>query len=185
MSKHSRKPERLTARMVHRYGITRAWLKEQCTQERDCWIWHGKRTGGYPNTHVAGKDAAINVRRAAAALEYGELPPGMPIGVTCGHYRCVNPAHTTLSTRSDIGKAAARAGAWDNARRAQSISYAKLMRSPITLEARREILAAPHGTLREVCERHGVDYGTGKAIRFRQIGAREAFGVWAGLMVRA
>jgi hypothetical protein len=179
---HTRAPERITARTVRRYGITRKWLKARCTEERGCWIWRGKNAGGYPNAHVVGKDAAINVRRAAAALEYKEVADGVPVGLICGNRRCVNPAHTRVSTRSAIGKAAAKAGAWDNARRGASISYARISRSLITLEARREILTAERGTLRDVCARHGVDYGTGKAIRYRQIGAREAFGVWAGLI---
>lgn len=182
MTHHTRAPERITARKARGYGITRSWLKAQCTDVHGCWIWHGKQGGGYPNQHVPGKRAAINVRRAAAALAHGEVPAGAPVGMTCRNRRCVNPAHTTVSTRSAIGKAAAKAGAWDNARRGQSISYARLAQSPITLEARRDILTAPHGTLRDVCERHGVDYGTGKAIRYRQIGARAAFGPWAGLL---
>lgn len=164
--------------------ITLDWIRAQCEEEADCWLWQGHcQQLGYPDVYLDRIERYVMARRVVAALSGHEFLHSQPVATRCGCKTCLNPAHVHPSTTSAIGRKAARSGAWSGRDRAAKISAARLARSTISDEAVLAVRMAPHGTLQAVAAEHGVNYHTARAIRTGRI-RKDYSSPWAGMGAR-
>ena len=176
--------EDLTTRLAE-IGVDIGWLKARTVEEGECWIWTGCVAGhGYPLANLRKlQDRPVLVRRIAAALAGRAPDAGQPVRMKCRCKQCVNPAHATPSSTKEIGRMAAKRGAWKGIARAAKISAARLKTSTIDADAVTAVKMAERGTLQSVCEQYGVAYSTAKAIRSGRI-RRDYSSPWAGMGAR-
>lgn len=132
-------------------------IKDRSVEVGDCWLWNqGTSTNGYPIMKLRGCGCKL-VRRLAAESAGHELKERQPVIPTCGEKLCVNPAHMKPTTISEVGKIAARRGAFSSHQRAASIAASRRSgRAKITEAIASEIRASldPETTL---AQRYGVN----------------------------
>ena len=90
----------------------------------------------------AGCDCS-RVRRVVYQLNGGKLMPFKPLDMHCNEKLCVNPLHIFQSTRSKIGKKAAKQGAWGGPARMAKIAIAKRAASKLNTVQASEIRNSP------------------------------------------
>ena len=175
--------EDFTTRLAE-IGVDISWLKARTVEEGECWIWMECTSNGYPQANLRKLQAhPVLVRRIAAALAGRAPEAGQPVRMKCRCKQCVNPAHATPSSTKEIGRMAAKRGAWKGVVRAAKISAARLKTSTIDADAVTAVKMAERGTLQAVCEQYGVAYSTAKAIRSGRI-RRDYSSPWAGMGAR-
>lgn len=76
-------------------------IQRHITPDGDCWQWHGCMQGAIPMMKHDGKVA--NVRRLVL-IERGVPMKGHIATYTCGNPVCVNPEHTSRSTRTQMNR---------------------------------------------------------------------------------
>lgn len=92
----------------------RFWSKVDVRGPSDCWIWQASLNRGYGQIGSGGKwGRPLVAHRVAWELLKGPLPDGVvldhmchdaascPVGLTCPHRRCCNPAHLRITTIGD------------------------------------------------------------------------------------
>ena len=153
----------------------------------ECWMWTGAlNQQGHPIIHlrqpVYGHSGCLTVRRYVFLLTNGFLLPRQPIVCKFGEKRCVNPDHMRQSSISEIGKAAAKNGAWQGLDRAIKISRAKRATSKLDAEKAMEIRCSDEpGPV--LASRYGVDKSLVSSIR-RGVIWRDYSSPFAGLGAR-
>lgn len=166
-------------------GIDADWLRARSIEEGECWIWQGYvGPTGHPIANVRSVGPTLTVRRIAAALAGRPPGHGQPVRVTCNCRECVNPDHAVPSSTREIGRIAAKRGAWSSAARAAKISASRRKNSSISDEAVMAVRLAERGTLQAVCDEYGLGYSTAKAIRSGRIRRRDYSSPWAGMGAR-
>lgn len=122
----------------------------RCEEFGDCLLWTGGVTSnGYPTFNHA------LLRRRVRELVDG-VAPKKPVTCSCGEKLCLRPEHLVERTHKQIGKEAAKRGAFSSPTRRLRISMTKRARhAKLTLEAVREIRVSDEST-RALAKRHGV-----------------------------
>lgn len=70
-----------------------------------CWIWKGASDGwGYGHFFILenGKRKIVYPARWLYERTVGKIPPGRVLRYSCGRPSCINPAHKTLVSRSEL-----------------------------------------------------------------------------------
>lgn len=98
------------------------YIRLRCVEEGECWIWRLGTDKGKPRLSVGGQ--STSVRRLAYKITHGD-PGRMNVTDKCGERLCCNPEHLRAATHSQIGVAAAKAGAFSSMTRKAKISEAR------------------------------------------------------------
>ena len=146
----------------------RFWSKVDRRSEAECWLWTATRTSfGYGSFRVGsaknGTRRKEMAHRIAYVLSTGlEIPNGMVVMHACDNPQCVNPAHLSVGTYSENGKAA-----YDRQRRFSTVKpreehpRAKLTEAQVAYI--REVGKAR--TIRDMAQEFGVSRSTIDAVR--------------------
>lgn len=86
--------------MIDKFAA-RFWIKVDCGDPEDCWIWTACRPQhrGYGRFQVGNQ--LLVAHRVAYELAVGPIPKGLCVLHTCDNPPCCNPAHLWLGTRAD------------------------------------------------------------------------------------
>jgi hypothetical protein len=138
-------------------------LKCRCTEEGQCWLWHGSEDGqGRPVAIHMGKRHPA--RRLARQFADGkEVPADKVVTSTCGNLACISPECSVITTNAMAHKMAAARGDYRNAERDRRMALSKRAQSTISDELVERIRAADNG--RKAADETGVSYSHAKAIR--------------------
>lgn len=87
--------------------ITMQWVALKCDEDGDCLLWNlSCNACGQPRysfTRVEGKGRTSQMRRHVwKALCRPKLAPNQVVTTTCGHPRCLAPAHLAVTTRREV-----------------------------------------------------------------------------------
>jgi len=131
----------------------------ECEEIGNCWIWAGRMSGDknpVPLIRVDGK--SVSVRRVVLAEKGVAMARCQPSRATCGNPLCVAPRHAVASSRSEINKAAWKAGRFQPLSRSAKISAYQRSKSKIgSMEVARAIRANVENETRSAqARRHGV-----------------------------
>lgn len=89
--------------------LKRLW--DRCDEVGECWIWRQATSKqGYPRCGMTGYNAYAHT--AAWLIVRGEIPAGHQLTNTCGHRRCIRPAHWLPMTQAQRSRMLADQGAW-------------------------------------------------------------------------
>ncbi|WP_439587505.1 hypothetical protein [Hydrogenophaga sp.] len=133
-------------------------IKARCIEEGNCWMWQGPiGKTGYPITKLKGHQAPALVRRLVVELVGRPPAPRQPVIATCGDRRCCNPAHLELSSPSEVGKAAAKKGAFSSLTRRAKISAGVRASGTKLTEQQAEEIRASDKPLREISRQYGIN----------------------------
>ncbi len=163
-----KKPHRILTSTLEAETLEIMKILDRTEEYADCLLWTGSTdANGYPTYKPYGCPCTL-VRRAMFELNGGVLERRVPIEVTCGEKRCLNPKHLKASTCSAIGKKAGAKGAWSGVSRASKIaSFKRANSSKLTIDDARAIrlsdetgpvLAAKYGVDRSLI--NGIKAGT-------------------------
>jgi len=107
---------------LHTIADIRAKCRVDEADDDACWIWrYGTDNAGRPRARN-GSCAASSVARLVVELDGRRLGSHV-VTNKCGEYRCLNPAHLSISTRSTVLRDAYKTGRRDMA--AHSVSSRK------------------------------------------------------------
>lgn len=146
----------------------RFWSKVDKRGEQECWLWTATRTSfGYGSFRIGSltdntrrKEMAHRVAYMLATKE--EIPAGKVIMHSCDNPQCVNPAHLSVGTYSENGKAA-----YDRQRRYSTVKpgerHPRAKLSQQDVEYIREVGYAQ--TIRQLAEKFNVSRSTIDAVR--------------------
>lgn len=85
-------------------------LLDRTTEDGDCQLWVGYMNKGIvPTISIDGRPRSV--RRLIYELKNGPIPAGLQLGVNCGNWKCVCPAHIAARTCSEATKLAVRSPA--------------------------------------------------------------------------
>lgn len=105
-------------------------MLEHTIDEGDCVLWMGVYNNKSPQVFIDGRYHMV--RRLLWQAERGPIPAGLHPRCTCGEPRCVNLEHVRLRTTRQIGKDAAKTGAWSAPLRRAKLAAAARARSRLT-----------------------------------------------------
>lgn len=159
-------------------------IQSRCIECGDCWHFLKRRmtesTKRHPLMSIGGK--VLLVRRVAYEEAHGPIPAGKNIVPICGDPRCVNPKHQKQMTFAEVGRLAAKNGAYSNPARGKAISEAIAHRRKLSPEAIAEIKASDTPS-RELAAKFGVNKSLIPRIR-RGDSHKDYSNPWAGLGAR-
>ena len=146
----------------------RFWEKVDRRSENECWLWTATRTKfGYGSFRVGSQSDGTRrkemAHRMAFMLATGQdIPPGKVVMHSCDNPQCVNPAHLSVGTYSENGKAA-----YDRQRRFSTVKpRAQHPRAKLTEEQVTYIKTVGKSrTLRDLAKEFGVSDSTIDAVR--------------------
>lgn len=146
--------------------ITLEKIKARCETDSGCWVWEGAVSStGYPIIHQRPGTCKL-VRRVVAELKGTPPEPRQPVVVKCGEKCCCNPDHIRLSTVKNVGRKAAKEGAFSKLDRRMKIANAK-RNSPnakLDIQKARDIRLSEKSSAALAVE-YGVNLSLIKAIR--------------------
>lgn len=134
-------------------------IKARCEEVGECWIWQGAvSASGYPIMKAAGvRSGCLLVRRVVVELDGRPAAHRQPVLASCGERLCCNPACLKPSTASAVGKAAAKAGAWQTIARRAKIAKAQRQRvGKLTQEIVAEVKSSAESS-RTIAKRLGIN----------------------------
>lgn len=89
-------------------GVIQAIKKDCLIDSNGCWLWKRKRSKGYPNIQIAGRDTAVHRISLRAKLNGADLGSDSAHHI-CAVEICVNPDHLQkVSDRENIAEMLAR-----------------------------------------------------------------------------
>lgn len=139
-------------------------LKKHSVEVGDCWEWFGsyQSSGKTPAMNFEGH---IKPVRRHIAEQLGIARADMVATCKCRNYKCVNPDHVVLMTRTRLAKLIEEeTGYARNPARVKKISDKARARSPVTQEMVEQIRQEDVG-LQEMAQRFGIGKTTVAAIR--------------------
>ena len=146
----------------------RFWSKVEKRGEDECWLWTATRTSfGYGSFRLGSLKDGTRRKEMAHRVAYmlatgNNIPAGKVVMHSCDNPQCVNPAHLSVGTYSENGKAA-----YDRKRRFSLIKPGENSpRSKLTLDQVRYIRAiGKQRTLRDLATQFNVSRSTIDAVR--------------------
>lgn len=104
-----------TGEFMKRYAHLR--FEEKIERVGKCWLWRGcKNSAGYGFLLTGSRKDGTRRKEAAHVFSYrfynGPVPQGMVVYRKCTTAGCVNPEHLRCGTRSEMVRAAVKAGRW-------------------------------------------------------------------------
>ena len=109
--------------------IQKFWLKVQKCDH--CWIWRGKKSGGYYG-QVWNGQREVGAHRWIYEATYGPVPLGLHVCHHCDNTLCVRPDHLFLGTHADNMRDCARKGRNSSQLRPENTAFAKYWRQTLT-----------------------------------------------------
>ena len=152
--------------------IDRFWAKVQKRGDNECWLWMATRTSfGYGSFRMGSATDGTRRKEMAHRVAYmlannvTELPKNKVIMHSCDNPQCVNPAHLSLGTYAENGKAA-----YDRKRRSSTIVPGEdSPRAKLTQKDVQYIRDSGYTkSARQLAEELGVSRSTVTAIRIGQ-----------------
>lgn len=149
--------------------VTLEWIRGQCAEEGECWLWQagcsGKRREGGVGRPVMrnAEGQTVPVRREVYRLTRGAVPPERVVGAACGHPLCVAPGCMRCWTHRQAKQAAAARGAYSSMAKIMKGAATRRARSHVTEDKVQAIRAAATSTLAHRAT--GVSLAHCKAIR--------------------
>lgn len=146
----------------------RFWEKVDRRGAQDCWLWMATRTSfGYGSFRVGSATDGTRRKEMAHRMAYmlatgQDIPAGKVIMHSCDNPQCVNPAHLSVGTYSENGKAA-----YDRHRRFSTVkSREKHPRAKLTEDQVTYVRSiGKMRTLRSLAKEFNVSRSTIDAIR--------------------
>lgn len=138
-------------------------IHAKCTEEGDCWLWHGAMHGGAPVLR-AGRQM-MSVRRYIA-IEIQKRVVGTLLASTeCGNAQCCAPDHIAMLTRKQLNqRVTQRTRHQSQLHRNHKLSMSKRGQSPLTADQVAEIrMSTLQG--RPLARKYGVALDTVQNIR--------------------
>lgn len=132
----------------HNDGLERLIaIKAHCypDYENDCWEWPCENT---PRILIDNK--RLNLSRIVYKTAYDIVPDEMYVVSTCGNKKCLNPAHLTLDTPSNIQK--------QRIKDVIALTGQKPPRIKLTEEQAGEVVNDPRNH-KEIAEEYGLSVG--------------------------
>lgn len=155
-----------------------AQILARTVEEGACLLWDGYSAHGSPQVFLDGRYQMV--RRVLLGALRGPLQGNMRATYTCGEPLCVRPEHLKAATLRQIGKRAAREGAFGGLQRRAKIAAARRRQSRLSAADVARIREADNGA--EIARELGIPKSTVSKIRrgdsWRPLGA-SVFGLVA------
>lgn len=140
----------------------------------DCMEWQGHFCQGkHPQINLGG-GRVVTVRRALWEEANGPVPAGLWVGLSCGNWRCVCPAHLVARTRSKALRGRSR-----TPQEIISVATARRAQSRLTMEDARAMRASDE-PVKALAARYRISWGYVWRIRRGEAWADTA-SPWQGL----
>lgn len=85
--------------------VGRFWDKVPDRPENGCWIWAGRKVGGYgalrSGRTASGKHRWVRAHRLSWEIHNGPIPDGLQVLHGCDNPPCVRPDHLRVGTHAD------------------------------------------------------------------------------------
>lgn len=144
--------------------VTLKEIHDRCEEVGDCWIWQqAVSTNGYPILRRR-PGPCLLVRRVVVELAGRPAATRQPVVCSCDEKLCCNPAHLKSSSNSDVGKKAAKKGAFSGKARGAKIAASKRAAGKLTMDDARAIRASSE-TGPILAARYGVNRSLIQSIR--------------------
>jgi hypothetical protein len=134
---------------------------QRATEEGDCLLWDGVYNNGSPQVYIDGRYQMV--RRVLWQLSRGDIPQGLHPRCTCGEPRCISLDHIRLRTVRQIGRDAAKTGAWNSLLRRVKIAAARRKNGKLTQTDVDRIRAADNGAA--IARELGISKSAAQKIR--------------------
>lgn len=146
----------------------RFWEKVDVQGPTDCWLWTATRTqAGYGSFRIGSLTDGTRRKEMAHRVAYmlannTDIPAGKVIMHSCDNPPCVNPAHLSVGSYSENGKAA-----YDRKRRVSTVKpreghpRAKLTEAQVAYIRK----TGKNRTLKDMAQEFGVSTSTIDAVR--------------------